>query len=81
MALEVLVPNVAIRNLIRESKIQQIYGQMQIGQDKFGMQTLNQSLFNLLMRRYVSLEEALSRSLEPEELRPMVEQRQTRPQR
>jgi twitching motility protein PilT len=81
MALEVLVPNVAIRNLIRESKIQQIYGQMQIGQDKFGMQTLNQSLFNLLMRRYVSLEEALSRSLEPEELRSMVEQRQTRPQR
>jgi len=80
MALEVLVPNPAIRNLIREAKIQQIYGQMQIGQDKFGMQTLNQSLFNLLVRRYISLEEAMSRSLEPDELRIMIEQRQTRPQ-
>lgn len=80
MALEVLVPNPAIRNLIRESKIQQIYGQMQLGQDKFGMQTLNQSLFNLLVRRYISLEEAMSRSLEPDELRMMIEQRQARPQ-
>jgi twitching motility protein PilT len=80
MALEVLVPNPAIRNLIRESKIQQIYGQMQIGQDKFGMQTLNQSLFNLLVRRFISLEEAMSRSLEPDELRIMIEQRQARPQ-
>nr|WP_324292301.1 ATPase, T2SS/T4P/T4SS family [uncultured Desulfuromusa sp.] len=45
MALEVMVPNPAIRNLIREDKIHQIYSQMQIGQDKFSMQTLNQSLF------------------------------------
>jgi twitching motility protein PilT len=80
MALEVLVPNPAIRNLVREAKIQQIYGQMQIGQDKFGMQTLNQSLFNLLVRRYISLDEAMSRSLEPDELRIMIEQRQGRAQ-
>jgi len=80
MALEVLVPNPAIRNLVREAKIQQIYGQMQIGQDKYGMQTLNQSLFNLLVRRFISLEEAMSRSLEPDELRSMIEQRQGRPQ-
>ena len=44
LALEVMVPNAAIRNLIREDKIHQIYSQMQIGQDKFGMQTMNQSL-------------------------------------
>jgi twitching motility protein PilT len=46
MALEVLVPNAAIRNLIREGKIHQIYSQMQVGQGKFGMQTLNQALFS-----------------------------------
>ena len=39
LALEVMVPNAAIRNLIREDKIHQIYSQMQIGQEKFGMQT------------------------------------------
>jgi Tfp pilus assembly pilus retraction ATPase PilT len=44
LALEVMVPNPAIRNLIREDKIHQIYGQMQVGQSKFGMQTMNQAL-------------------------------------
>src|SRR5688500_12199207 len=44
MALEILIPNAAIRNLIREDKIHQIYSMMQTGQDKFGMQTCNQSL-------------------------------------
>jgi twitching motility protein PilT len=43
MALEIMVPNAAIRNLIREDKIHQIYSAMQVGQDKFGMQTMNQS--------------------------------------
>ena len=47
MALEILVPNAAIRNLIREDKIHQIYSMMQTGQDKFGMQTFNQSLATL----------------------------------
>ncbi len=47
LALEVMVPNPAIRNLIREDKIHQIYSQMQVGQDKFGMQTMNQSLASL----------------------------------
>ena len=41
MALEIMVPNAAIRNLIREDKVHQIYSQMQIGQSKHGMQTLN----------------------------------------
>ena len=75
MALEVMVPNAAIRNLIREDKIHQIYSQMQVGQDKYGMQTLNQSLFSLYQRRLISLEEAMGRAVEPEELRMMMEGR------
>ena len=75
LAMEILVPNPAIRNLIRENKVHQIYGQMQVGQDKFGMLTLNQSLLNLYTRRFVSLEQALNQSLEPDELRNMIEQR------
>jgi twitching motility protein PilT len=75
LALEVMVPNAAIRNLIREDKVQQIYSQMQMGQDKYGMQTLNQSLYSLYVRRLISQEEAMSRSLEPDELRMMMEGR------
>ena len=75
LALEVMVPNAAIRNLIREDKVQQIYSQMQMGQDKYGMQTLNQSLFSLYQRRLISQEEALLRSVEPDELRMMMEGR------
>jgi twitching motility protein PilT len=77
MALEILIPNAAIRNLIREDKVHQIYSQMQIGQDKHGMQTLNQSLYSLYVRRLISLEEAMGRSIEPEELRHMIEGKAT----
>lgn len=69
LALEVMVPNSAIRNLIREDKIHQVYSQMQIGQEKFGMQTLNQSLSTLYQRRMISLDDAMARSNDPEELR------------
>jgi len=72
VACEVLIPNPAIRNLIREDKIHQMYSQMQMGQGKHGMITLNQSLLGLLQRRMVSMEEALSRSYDPEELRQMI---------
>jgi twitching motility protein PilT len=72
IALEVMVPNPAIRNLIREDKIHQIYSQMQIGQDKFGMQTLNQSLADLYQRRLVTLEDATARSSDPDELANMI---------
>jgi twitching motility protein PilT len=75
LALEVLVPNAAIRNLIREDKVHQIYSQMQVGQSKHGMQTLNQSLYTLYTRRLISLEEALGRSTELDELRAMIEGR------
>lgn len=72
LALEIMVPNAAIRNLIREDKVHQIYSQMQIGQEKFGMQTMNQSLFTLFQKRMISLEEALGRSQDPEELKQMI---------
>jgi twitching motility protein PilT len=71
-ALEVMIPNAAIRNLIREDKVHQLYSQMQIGQGKSGMQTMNQSLAQLYLRRLISLEEALSHSSEPEELQQII---------
>jgi twitching motility protein PilT len=72
LAIEVMIPNPAIRNLIREDKIHQVYSQMQIGQTKFGMQTFNQSLASLYSRRLITLDEALSRSSDPEELRTLL---------
>ena len=73
LAMEIMVPNSAIRNLIREDKIHQIYSQMQVGQDKYGMQTFNQSLYNLFSRRMISMEEAISSSQDPEELKNMID--------
>jgi len=73
LAMEVLIPNPAIRNLIREDKVHQIYSQMQVGQEKHGMQTLNQALYSLWARRIISLDEAMGRSIEPDELRMMME--------
>ncbi len=72
IAMEVLVMTPAIRNLIREDKLHQMYSQMQVGQQKFGMQTMNQSLFSLLQRRLISVEEALSRSTDIDELKTMI---------
>jgi twitching motility protein PilT len=71
-ALEVMIPNAAIRNLIREDKVHQLYSQMQIGQGKSGMQTLNQCLASLYLRRMITLEEAVSHSSEPEELQQII---------
>jgi twitching motility protein PilT len=73
MAMEVMIPNAAIRNLIREDKVHQIYSQMQVGQGKHGMQTMNQSLFSLYARRTITLEEAMGRSSDQDELRNMIE--------
>ncbi len=72
MALEILVPNSAIRNLIREDKIHQIYSMMQTGSDKYGMQTLNQSLASLFRRRKITLEMAMSISSNIEELKELI---------
>ena len=73
MALEILVPNAAIRNLIREDKIHQIYSMMQTGQDKFGMQTFNQSLASLYHKRLITLDAAMQRSSNADELKELIE--------
>jgi twitching motility protein PilT len=74
LALEIMVPNAAIRNLIREDKIHQIYSQMQIGQDKFGMQTMNQALASLYLKRLISMDDAMARSSDQDELRNLINQ-------
>jgi twitching motility protein PilT len=72
LALEVMVPNAAIRNLIREDKVHQIYSSMQVGQAKFGMQTFNQSLASLVVKRLITQDDAFARSSDPEELRNIL---------
>jgi len=72
LALEIMIPNAAIRSLIRDDKIHQIYSQMQMGQDKFGMQTLTQSLFMLYHTKQVTMEMALLRASDPDELKQMI---------
>ncbi len=73
MAMEIMVPNSAIRNLIREDKVHQIYSAMQTGQDKYGMQTMNQSLAELAASNTITVEDAIWRSSNPEELKTMLE--------
>ncbi|MCX5717015.1 MAG: type IV pilus twitching motility protein PilT [Nitrospirae bacterium] len=73
LAVELLVPNPAIRNLIREDKVHQIYSMMQTGQARFGMQTMNQSLFDLYTRGFLSYEDAIGRSSVPDELITMLQ--------
>jgi twitching motility protein PilT len=70
--MEILVPNAAVRNLIREDKIHQIYSSMQSGQEKFGMQTFNQSLATAYFQKQISLEVALARSSNADELQEMI---------
>jgi len=72
LAMEVLVPNSAIRNLIREDKIHQVYSMMQTGQDKFGMQTFNQSLATLYFKKQITLEMAMARSSNADELQDLI---------
>lgn len=73
LAIEILIPNPAIRNLIREDKIHQIYSMMQTGQAKYGMQTMNQSLLELYQKGLISYEDALVRSPVPEEMINMLQ--------
>jgi twitching motility protein PilT len=72
LALEIMVPNIAIRALIRDDKIHQLYSQMQMGQEKYGMQTMNQCLFSLLHNKKISMDDAMSRSSDIEELKEMI---------
>jgi twitching motility protein PilT len=72
VSLEVLVPTPAIRNLIRDDKVHQIYSMMQAGQEKLGMQTMNQSLASLYMSRQITLETAIAASSLKDELQEMI---------
>jgi twitching motility protein PilT len=71
MAAEILVVTPAIRALIRDDKIHQIYSMMQSGK-KYGMQTMNDGLYNLYMSKTVALEECLRASHDQAELMRMV---------
>lgn len=72
LACEIMIPNPAIRHLIRDNKIHQIYSTMQTGQEKYGMITFNQSLANLYFKRDISVDLALSISHNPEELNELI---------
>jgi twitching motility protein PilT len=72
LAMEIMIPNSAIRNLIREDKIHQIYSTMQTGQEKHGMQTFNQSLSTLYFKKQITLQLALAMSSHPDELQDMI---------
>ncbi len=72
LAVEMMVNTPAIRNLIREDKVHQIYSQMLVGQAKYGMQTMNQSLANLYQSGDISYEDAINHSNDMEELRHMI---------
>jgi twitching motility protein PilT len=72
LVLEVMIPTPAIRNLVREDKIHQIYSQMQLGQAKHGMQTANQCLHSLVQKKQITMELAIEYSSDPEELKTMI---------
>jgi twitching motility protein PilT len=78
LAMEILIPNPAIRNLIRENKIHMIYGQMQLAQEKSGMQTFNQSLGELVAQRLITRDTAMAVTSNPEELTDILQRREAR---
>jgi twitching motility protein PilT len=71
LGMEILVANHAVRSLIREQKIHQIYSVIQTGQ-KEGMRTMNQSLYELYMSKVITLDHALARSVDPDDLMRLV---------
>ena len=78
LCIEVMLPNAAIRNLIREDKLHQIYSQMQVGQEDSGMCTMNQSLYDLFTRGMITVDDAMAHSGDADELRAMLEGRRRR---
>ena len=77
LAQEIMVPNAAIRNLIRENKTHQIYASMQVGQDKSGMLTMNQALANLVSHQVIPFEEGVRRSTDRDEFMHLMEKFRT----
>ena len=72
VSLEIMVPTPAIRNLIRDDKVHQIYSTMQTGQEKLGMQTMNQNLVTLYQKRLITIETAMGASSMKDELEQMI---------
>jgi twitching motility protein PilT len=81
LAVEIMVPNAAVRNLIREDKVHQLYSVMQTGQSGHGMQTFNQSLADLYLKGKIDLETAMARSSMPDELQELINRNITLGQR
>ena len=79
LAAEVLIVTPAIRNLIREQKVEQIQLSIQTG-GKLGMQTMNQSLADLYRQNRVTFQEAMLRSLDPDDLRRLMQRAMPQPQ-
>jgi len=73
LALEILILSPAIRNLIREDKLNQVYSMMQTGQAQYGMQTMNQALADLVSQKVIVLELALKLTTFPDELTKLLE--------
>lgn len=71
VAVEVLVPTPGVRNMVREAKTHQIYTAMQTGQ-KYGMQTMDQSLADLVRRGKITFETAIARAVDPHDLRQLL---------
>ena len=71
-SIEIMIPTPGIRNLIREDKVHQIYSAMQTGQEKMGMQTMNQSLATLYQRKLITLDTALMASSHRDELQDLI---------
>jgi len=74
LSAELMIPNSAIRNLIREEKVHQIYSLMQVGQVKFGMQTMSQALVSLVQQHAITPDAAIGHATEPDEVRQMLGQ-------
>jgi len=72
LAMEILVATPAIKALVRDNKIHQIYSHIQAGR-KYGMRTMNESLYGLYMKKEVTLENVFAHSRNPEELQKMIE--------
>ena len=72
VAVEILIPTPAIRNLIRDDKVHQIYGLMQAGQEKIGTQTLNQALATLYYAGAITIDIARQHSSLRDELMDMI---------
>lgn len=73
LAMEILILSPAIRNLIREDKLHQVYSMMQTGQTQYGMQTMNQALADLVGQKAIASELALTLSTFPDELTKLLE--------